>query len=377
MLTFRATWVGFFTNIYNKKACGMIYMSTSNKIISTVQSNRDTVKLYLDTAAELSKIDRKNHHQVTEQGVPLVYDMMVTVSAAPSVLIDARLPVASGIVYTAPNNWQTRNAVRMAHFTREDLRKESGVSKNAIGKYAKTMRLNLNSTMYGISYRPTSAIPAIDSATQRLYATADPYGYCDANGAPVVGQNFNGGVWDYSQLSQVNVDAGTGAQTDADPFYLNVCGGHSTTTSGGPYTYIGVIQGYNQRRQTVLEDSTVTPGGDTQFINNESPFFRVPQQDVSEDKYVEITLDEQDNPPYDRNVATADDPDAIKEQPCERFTLTSSFQETSFRVQAPLGLVEFELFDLWGKGALQDPPVWTDANQCLTFEIEVLGTYEM
>lgn len=350
--------------------------TTSNKIISTVQSNRDTLKLYLDTAAELSKVDRKNHHQVTEQGVPLVYDLMMTVTAAPSVLIDARLPVASGVVYTAPKNWQTRNAVRMTHFTREQLRKESGVLKNAIGKYAKTLRMNLNSTMHSIEYKPQGVIEAVQSATQRMYATANPLAYCDSSDEPQTSQNFKGGVWDYSQLAQVNVDA-AGEQTDANPFYLNLCGGHSTVSSGGPYTYIGVIQGYNQRRQTVLEDSTVTPGGDTQFINNESPFFRVPQQDVSEDKYVEITLDEQDNPPYDRKVATADQPDALKEQPCERFTLTSSFQEASFRVQAPLGLVEIELFDLWGKGGTDDPPVWDKANQCLTFEIEVLGTYEM
>lgn len=349
--------------------------TTSNKIVSVVQANNPTLKLYLDTAAELSKIDRLNHHQVTEQGVPLVYDLMITATAQISATASSTLPVANGVCYTAPKNWQTRNAVRQAHFTREDLRKESGVSKASIGKYAKNMRFNLDSTMWSIPYRSTAPILPPDAATQRLYATADPLSYCETIAAPNTGQNFNGGVWDYTQLAQVNTVAGV--QTDADDFFMNLCGGHSTPTSGGPYTYIGVLQAYNQRRQTVRDASTVTAGGDTQFINNESPFFRVPQQDVSEDAYVDITLDEQDNPPYDRNVATADDPDALAIQPVERFTITNSLGEVSFRVQAPLGLVHLELRDLWGKGIEQDPPVWTSANQCLTFEIEVLGTYEM
>lgn len=350
--------------------------TTSNKIVSVVQANNPTLKLYLDTAAELSKIDRLNHHQVTEQGVPLVYDLMITATAQVSATAEfPTLPVANGVCYTAPKNWQTRNAVRQAHFTREDLRKESGVSKASIGKYAKNMRFNLDSTMWGIDYKPTDPILASDAATQRLYATADPLSYCEYSNQPNMGQNFNGGVWDYTQLAQVNTVAGV--QTDADDFYLNLCGGHSTSSSGGPYTYIGVLQAYNQRRQTVRDASTVTSGGDTQFINNESPFFRVPQQDVSEDAYVDITLDEQDNPPYDRNVATTDDPDALAIQPVERFTITNSLGEVSFRVQAPLGLVHLELRDLWGKGLSLDPPVWTSANQCLTFEIEVLGTYEM
>ena len=348
-------------------------MSNANKFAACISANHSTVDAYLDTAMELSKIDRKNHHQVTEKGVPLVYDMMVTIST-PSEYPDGTVGVSgqttlTGSVKTAPNNWQTRNAVRMTHFTREDLRKEAGVVKGSIGKYAKTLRMNLEPQMFGLAVRPTTNITADATRYQRIYSAFDLR--LNALSAGSAGGNFVGGVWDYTQLAQVKeTDANT-----ANPFYVNVAGAHNAVAPG-PYTYVSALQGYNQRRQTTLDDSTVTSGGDTQFIENDSPFFRVPQQDVSEDAYVDITLDEQDNPPYDR--ATTNSSDFGRTQIAEYFQLTSQNSQVSFRIQAPLGLVHFNLADMWGEGFEQEPPVYvTDKTQQIVLEVEVLGTYEM
>lgn len=360
-------------------------MSTANKILSTIPSNSTDMVVYLDGAAELSKIDRKNHHQVTEKGVPLVYDYMVTVSTPSKVAGASETDqiTLTGVAYTAPNNWQTRNAVRMTHFTREELRREAGVSKGAIGKYAKTLRLNLEPDMFGIAYKPAmdlspsqSGLTNPDVRVQRVYAEFNPGTSAVYN--QVAGQTqWLGGVWDYTQLAQVeNDDANT-----ADPFFVNVLGNHSDNAPG-PYTYIGAIQAYNQRRQTVLDDSTVTPGGDTQFVNNESPFFRVPQQDVSEDAYVDITLDEQDNPPYDRRVGQKTPlitVDSIRPQPVEYFQTTMTNSMVSFRVQAPLGLLKLDFSDLFGTGWNPLDPgasAWSTV-QNIQLEVECLGTYEM
>ena len=344
-------------------------MSTSNKMIGVVSSCNNAIDVYLDGAAELSKIDRKNHHHTSAKGVPLMYDYMVTVSVPsipPSGFISStNQTILTGVVKTAPANWQTRNAVRMAHFTREELRREAGVTKGSIGRYAKTMRLNLDNNMFNIAYDPTRAIEAVDSRYQRLYATQSPTIYSGGN----AGGNFTGGVWDYTQLSETS---STNANAASD-YYLSVCGAHSGSPSAG-YTRVGVIEAYNQRRQTVLTDSTLTPGGDTQFIENDSPFFRVPQQDVSEDAYVDVTLDEQDNPPYDRTTGSASD--AVQAQPVEFFNLTMQNTQASFRVQAPLGLLEMNFRNMWGSGFGQDPPAWT-VVQDVTVEVECLGTYEM
>ena len=346
-------------------------MSDSNKIVAVIANNSSTQEIYLDTAAELSKVDRKNHKQVTDKGVPLVYDLMVTVTSPLNKLAESTTQPglqATGLVKTAPLNWQTRNAVRMAHFTREDLRKEAGISKGSIGRYAKNLRCNLDEEMYGVPYKTNSFLgTGAQPPVQRLYAMKD----IETNSVSVLGaagSRFVGGVWDYTQLSQVQ----SGDANTADDFFLNVCNSHSALAPG-PYEYIGLLQAYNQRRQTTLDDSTLTSGGDTQFVNNESPFFRVPEQDVSEDAYVSVTLDEQDNPPYDRSIGagTGGTADSKELQPGEFFQLTQVQATASFRVQAPLGLVKFELSDLLGSGETNV------LRQFLTFEIECLGTYEM
>ena len=203
--------------------------------------------------------------------------------------------------------------------------------------------------MFGVAYSP--GVPAVGASPQRLYALDDASGLTA----------FTGGVWDYTQLAQFTKDAVSGVTT-GDPFYLNVCGTHSAAAPG-PYTYIGVLLAYNQRRQTVRDDSTLTPGGDTQFIDSDSPFFRIPIQDVGEDAYVSITLDEQDNPPYDRAISVASD-DRLIAQPQEYIQLTAQSTMATIRVQAPLGLVEFE------SGLAYD-------DQILRIKVECLGTYEM
>lgn len=308
---------------------------------------------YLDTAAELSKIDQKAHHQTKQDGKPLVYDMLLTFSTSPSIAVTApdKEALAEIEIKTVPENWTVRNACRQAHFLREEQREEAGVSKQSIGRYAKTMRFNMDEVMFGQPYSPGA--PVTGAPTNRLYAL-------DEVGAPGP-RAFTGGTWDYTQLAQFTEDAVSGVTT-GDPFYLNILSGHSTAAPG-PYTYIGVLLAYHQRRQTVRDESTLTPGGDTQFVVNDSPFFRIPIQDVGEDSYVEITLDEQDEPPYDRSIALAT-ADRLIAQPQEWAQLTAQNTVNSVRIQAPLGLVEF------------DSTLAYD-EQVLRIKCEVLGTYEM
>lgn len=332
-------------------------------VIKTASSGDPAVPentvVYLDTAAELSKVDRLNHKQVADNGKPLVYDLLITVST-PQGANTGNNGILAMQTRTAPNNWQTRNGVRMAHFLREELRLEAGVTKGSIGRYAKNLRLNLNSDMKGIAYSIPGGVSS--SNAQRMYAVEDL-----TTGIGETGTDFfNGGVWDYSQLS-VFVENAVSGITVTDNFYLHVCGSHvGAGTEADPWDSVACIQAYNERRQTVLDDSTLTPGGDTQFIENDSPFFRIPEQDVSEDAYVQITLDEQDNPPYDRAITGAPGGlgDSMAMQIADWSTLPDQVTELTYRIQAPLGLVRFDM-----ESSL--------VGAAFAFEIECLGTYEM
>lgn len=329
--------------------------------MSVIDSNVKTTStaVYLDAAAELSKIDRKNHKQVTDSGKALVYDLLVSI-ATPQGANTGNSGIIDVQTFTAPMNWQTRNAVKQAHELRAELRAEAGVVKGSIGRYAKNLRLNIDDDMEDLVYGPPAVGADLPTATsQRLYAMS-------SLGTTALGGNpkwFRGGVWDYTQLSvfaQEVIGAGTVLAQD---FYLHLCGGHEGLgTATNPWTSVGVIKAYNERRQTVRDDSTLTPGGDSQFVDNESPFFRVPEQDVSESSYIDVTLDEQDNPPYDRDVGAQDD--SQKLQPCDYFTLPDQVTTHTYRVQAPLGLVKFLINN-------------TTADALVAFGIECLGTYEM
>ncbi len=144
---------------------------------------------YLDAPAELSKLERKNWTQTKRDGTPLVYDMLVTVTTDPSTTIEYSC-------YTAPNNWQTRNAVKMAKKLRDRLWKDSGVKPGMVGTYAKELRLNLDSNMHAIAYSP--AVSGGD-AVERIYAHSAL--------RPAAAAIFAGGTWDYSELG-THLDAG-------------------------------------------------------------------------------------------------------------------------------------------------------------------------
>jgi hypothetical protein len=333
-----------------------------NKILAQIDcgSPASTGQYWLDTAAELSKIQRLNNHQVDAKGRALVYDILVT--ATPQ--LSTKIEVGPGEAYatqemdqvniqteTVPLTWQTRNAVKMTHASREDLRRASGVSKKSIGKYAKTLRMNMDSTMFNIPYAPAVSGGA---ASERIYA------HDSILPTPFV---YTGGVWDYSQLTQVEYDAAVGPETQADAFFVNVCGAHQVPAPG-PYTYAGALQGYNQRRQTVFDSATATAGGDTQFIVDDSPFFRIVDKDIAEDEYTKITLDEQDNPPYDRTAGGTSDSMIPSIVDVARFSNQNGLTSQSWRVQAPLGLLKLKI----------DNKI---VDTLIDFEFEVMATYPM
>jgi hypothetical protein len=346
-----------------------------NKIMSQINLGAvgSNTTVYLDGARELSKINRLNHHQMDKKGKVKMYDYLIT--ATPQFAYKYEQDETSG-QFTLRNDlveietsvasptWQTRNSLKMAHELRDELREEAGITLGTIGKYARTMRVNLDSNMYSVK----DDLPAVGSTatTQNMWAFEDiiaPSVYTGGQYTDPLGVVKTN--WDYSEvtaLDPANTDPITGLPI-ADPFFINICGGHSSSTPG-PYTYVGALLAYNQRRQTVFEESTLTPGGNQEFQVSNSPFFRIPEQDISEDAYVEIVLDEQDRPPYDLSAGAISDSMVPQTVDLTRLSTLSGLNQQSWRVQAPAGLVRFLITN-------------NIAEQLVDFEIECLGTYEM
>ncbi len=194
-----------------------ISMSEVSLPATSAQAN-----IYFDSAAEFSKLDRTGWHQASPKtGRPIMYDLLITMTCDVGESLEA-------LVATAPNNWQTRNACRQFHLWRAKLRRASKTPKSHVGKYGKSIRYNLDLNMQSLPYTTPASISVL--TTQRIFSMDD-----NANAA---GDYLTGGTWDYTQIT---------SEDDEDGFFLNICGTSSATTSG-PYTYVSVLEAYNQHR---------------------------------------------------------------------------------------------------------------------------------
>ena len=95
---------------------------------------------YIDLSSALTAANRKQYHQVTRKGVPLVYDVFVEhlTGSAPGVSVS---------YLTAPNNWTVRNAVvKMSAAWKHQL-KAAGIRMRDISKYGRRIRIAFDEGM--------------------------------------------------------------------------------------------------------------------------------------------------------------------------------------------------------------------------------------
>jgi len=95
----------------------------------TVDENQDT-DIYLDIAAALTAVNRKQYHQFTSSGDPLCYTVTVTNVASTK-------PIT---FVTASNTWTTRNAAKKTAVGWKKQLKNSNVRMSELPTYAKRFR---------------------------------------------------------------------------------------------------------------------------------------------------------------------------------------------------------------------------------------------
>jgi hypothetical protein len=100
------------------------------KIGATSSTENDAGDVYLDIAAALTAVNRKQYHQFTAKGDPLCYT--VTVS-------DVR--TSKGLhICTAPNTWTTRNAAKKTAVGWKKQLKNAGIRLSELPTYARRFR---------------------------------------------------------------------------------------------------------------------------------------------------------------------------------------------------------------------------------------------
>ena len=100
------------------------------KIGATSATENDAGDVYLDIAAALTAVNRKQYHQVSAKGAPLCYT--VTIS-------DVR--TSKGLhVCTAPNTWTTKNAAKKTAIGWKRQLKNAGIRLSELPTYARRFR---------------------------------------------------------------------------------------------------------------------------------------------------------------------------------------------------------------------------------------------
>jgi len=292
--------------------------------------------IYIDLAAAMTAVNRKQYHQVKANGQPLCYAVTVT-------CITTRFGM---LMNTALNNWTTKNAVKKTSIGWKRQLRHGGVKISDLPTYAKRFRCALESGAH-----------AAGASSQSLYAHLEPIlgdqhtsafvPYTDSLGNPASYDNTN-------EIVMVPVGP-DGAVVD---YRMNLCGVSATKE-------FGIISEFLKSRRNIRDASDPTlefPDPD----NLLDPLFATAEE-LSDD-IVDAVDDYSTQRPYDETGA-----DELT-LGCEfKTTATGIIQQQSF--VAPLGLIKLEgiLQPDWTTGE----PVYSDQDGGDRFYIDVHAIYEM
>jgi len=97
---------------------------------ATSAIENDSADIYLDIAAALTAVNRKQYHQFSRAGDPLCYTVTVT-------NISSTKPIT---IVTAPNTWTTRNAAKKTAVGWKKQLQNSNIRMSELPTYAKRFR---------------------------------------------------------------------------------------------------------------------------------------------------------------------------------------------------------------------------------------------
>jgi len=244
---------------------------------------------YYNIGRDLAAINGKNEEVIDRDGHVAGYICNIRVAADGA----SRLSFI-----TAPNTWKMRNAVRKAHFLRQDMFRDAGITASEQGKYGRTIRPHLTTAQVsdGVYKDPVFLTPANDSPSSTGSAT-----------------EYTGGEWSYTTLASSPSWDNTPLEDHdalplADTYTVAICGPNREQADAGgikSWSTIGLINSYNLDRMEQIPDATA----DSAISGTNNPFAMLQSQSVVSGEVAEIAEDQQlEAPPYD----IADDGDSCE-----------------------------------------------------------------
>ncbi len=268
---------------------------------------------YIDLSSALTAANRKQFHQVTRKGVPLVYDILVEhlVGAAPG----------DSVTYlTAPNNWTVRNAVvKMSAAWKHQLR-AAGIRARDISKYGRRIRIALDagmsqaSTGYMIDHMTPIGHKVTDGGIVELFED-----YVTPAGTTVYYESAN----EFTRVA-IPDEAGAGDSVEMNLALL----GFSDAIAGN--AYFGVVDEYLGSRGGITDkpdSSSQTPDA----LNYLQSMFSSTQP--STDEVIQAIEDYQEFRPYADGTNDASASPVTVSNLC----ITATFGGSTAAAYAPIG----------------------------------------
>ena len=297
-----------------------------------------TADVYIDLAAAMSAVNRKQYHQVKRDGTPLCY--AITVSA---------LKCKSGMaIAIAANNWTIRNAVKKTAIGWKRQLKHGGVKVSDLPTYAKRFRCAFDQYAHkstaGQQYLELHLQPICADQVSGVFTQ-----YTDAMGDAANYENTNEIV-----MVPVETDPDVGTVVE---YRMNLLG----TSGSGEF---GIVEEFLKSRRNIRDSSDPTlefPDID----NLLDPLFAT--ADELTDDIVEAAQDYNTARPY-----TEEDADRAMVGVLMSASTPGIIQTESCVV--PLGLMKMQ-------GLLVDPttsePTYAPNDVTDAFWIDVHAIYEM
>ena len=272
--------------------------------------------LILNLPRALSSIQQKGHGSTTADGTLLTYVCDVEFITTTENALE---------VYSARENWVTKNAFKKWHELRDYMFKESGLTKKERGRWSKIIRP---------SFGPDDGVWKLHVG-EALYWDEAAEEWSDTDAAL---SDLTGSDWTLTEISvETNPDS-PDTNLETDMFNLHICG-PSIPVAGGDqaWTSVGMIESYmNDRAQPTAE-----PADPVSHRTNPLALLKG-RSESSYDVLGIAALEAADGPPYD----TSTDLNCNTTRPVlagySNVTSTGAIT-TLYNVRIPAGLALFKV----------------------------------
>jgi hypothetical protein len=246
-------------------------------------------------AKDYAALNRKNMRHTDNKGYPLCY--VVEVEA-----IGSTANAHTVELYTAPETWVLKNAVRKWHIARNEmLARADALGK--VGEYQKTIRPYLNVAHKNAESGMLDIVPShYGFGTNPQFGGGLP----DYNASDdLTGASMSRGEWTYTQIAAVtDQEIPAGSAAGSDTYALVLTGDHDRgvgleTNSARSFTAVSMLRSYMESRRnatSVIQDNT---GGGT-IQTEPNPLINLMSDSPSIGELKEIVQDiQREKPPYD------------------------------------------------------------------------------